>query len=122
MKTAKIKGKVKRTADSLQLRGISNQKFRLKTGFPGFLPGKLDGTRGEIYAGNLPASISQGNDVCAGTASDVDGAAGLMILNEVEEFWWADPGVPRRLSEVPVMEKEAAEQVLHVSDKWKTTT
>jgi len=85
----------------------------LHAGFSGFLPGQLDGARGEIHTAYLPACIGQGDNICTSAASEVDGAAGFVVLDEVKEFWWADACIPRRLPEVPVMEKEAAEQILH---------
>src|SRR5918993_1031618 len=86
----------------------------MHTSFAGFLPGKLDRPRRKIHAGYVPARVGKGDDVCAGTTANVDGAAGFVILDKIEEFRWTDACIPRRLTKIPVMEKEAAEQVLHV--------
>jgi hypothetical protein len=61
--------------------------------------------------------MGKGDDVCAGAAADVNRTASFMTMDEVKKFRWTDACIPRRLPKIPVMEKEAAEQVLHVLDK-----
>jgi len=113
MKTAQIEGKLKWSADPLQGGRVPHQKFCLNSGSAGFLRGKLDGARREIDTGHLPTRVAKGDDVCACATANVDGAAGFVVLDKVKEFRWADACIPRRLPKIPVMEKEAAEQVLH---------
>ena len=113
VKTAKIKGEIKRSTDPLQGSCIPDQKFRPDPGSAGFLSSKLDRARSEIHAGHVPACVRKREDVGAGATANVDGAAGFVVLDEVKEFRWADACIPRRLPKIPVMKKEAAKQVLH---------
>lgn len=113
MKTAQIKGKLKWSADPLQGGRVPDQKFCLNSGFAGLLRGELDGARREIDTGHLPTRAGKCDDVCACATAYVDGAAGFVVLDKVKEFRWTDARIPWRLPKIPVMEKEAAEQVLH---------
>ena len=122
MKTAQVKGKVEGTINPLQFRGVFDQKLRLDTCLAGFLPGEFDGARGEVDADHLPARLGEGDDVCARTASNVDCAAGFVLLNEVEQFRRTDACVPGGLPKIPIMEKEATEQGLHFLDRCQATT
>ena len=100
--------------DSPQVCRVSDQKFRFHTSSSGFLSGELDGTWRKIHSGYLPARVGKRDDICTGAAPNVDCASGFMILDEVEKFRWANTGIPGWLPEIPVVEKEAAEQGLHV--------
>jgi hypothetical protein len=113
VKTAKIKGEIKRSTDPLQGSCIPDQKFCRDPGSAGFLSGELDRARSEIHASHVPTRVGKREDVGAGAAANVDGAAGFVVLDEVKEFRWADACIPGRLPKIPVMKKEAAKQVLH---------
>ncbi len=113
VKTAKIKGEIKWSANPLQGGCIPDQKFCLDPGSAGFLSGKLDRARGKIHAGHVPARVGKSEDVGAGATANVDGTPGFVVLDEVKEFWWTDACIPWRLTKIPVMKKEAAKQVLH---------
>ena len=115
VKTAKVKGEIKRSTDPLQGSCIPDQKFRPDPGSAGFLSSKLDRARSEIHAGHVPACVGKREDVGAGATANVDGTAGFVVLDEVKEFRWADACIPRRLPKIPVMKKQAAKQVLHFS-------
>lgn len=82
MKTTEVEGKIKGTVDPLQRRRIPDKQLRPKARLPDFLPGKLDGTRSEVHAGNPPACAGQGDHVRTGAASDVDGATVWVVLDE----------------------------------------
>ena len=113
VKTAKIQGEIKRSTDPLQGGCIPDQKFCLDPGFAGFLSSKLARARSEIHAGHIPACAGKSEDVGAGATANVNGTAGFVVLDEVKEFGWTDACIPRRLTKIPVMKKEAAKQVLH---------
>jgi len=113
VKTAKIKGEIKRSTNPLQGGCVPDQKFCLDPGSAGFLSGQLDRARSEIHAGHVPARVGKSDDVGAGATANVDGMSGFVVLDEVKEFRWADACIPRRLPKIPVMKKEAAKQVLH---------
>ena len=114
MKTAQIKGEVKWSVNSPKVRCISNQKIRLNAGIRDLLPGKFDGTRGEIHADHFPTCVGESDDVSPGAAADVDGTTGFVVFDEIEEFRGTDTCIPGRLPEIQVLEKKAAEQGLHV--------
>ena len=113
VKTAKIKGEIKRSTYPLQGSCVPDQKFCLDPGSAGFLSSKLDRARSEIHAGHIPACAGKSEDVGAGATANVNGTAGFVVLDEVKEFGWTDACIPRRLTKIPVMKKEAAKQVLH---------
>ena len=114
MKTTKIKSKIKWPGDPLQYGRVPDQKFCLYPGPASFLPGELDRPRSEVHTRHFPPRLGKRDDVGACATSNVYGATRCMVLEEVNEFWWADACIPRRLPKIPVMKKKAAQQVLHV--------
>ena len=117
MKTAKIKREVEGAIDPLQPGRVPDKQLYLNARLTSLLPCELDGARGEIHPRHLPVGIRQSDDVRTGATADIDGAARFMILDEVEELGWTDSCIPWRLPKIPVLEKEAADQVLHVGDR-----
>ena len=114
MKTTQVERQVEWTRDPAQLSRIVDGKFCLNAVLRDFLSGQLDGARGEIHAGDLPAGFGEGNDVRTRAATEINGAAGRMGLDEFEEFGGTDTCIPGRLAVIPVMKGQAAEQVLHL--------
>ncbi len=71
----------------------------------------LDGADCKIHTRNLPARFGKGNDVCACAATEVNGAARGMGLDEVEKFGRGDAAIPGGFAEIGEVEFEAAEHV-----------
>lgn len=113
MKTAEIECQVEGTRDAAQVGRVVDGEFCVNTVCLKFLPGEFDGARGKIHAGYLPACLGEGDEVCARATAEVNGAGGWMIFDEFEQFGGADSGIPRRLAKVPVLKRQAAEQILH---------
>ena len=82
MKTAKVKGEVERTIDSLEPCRVFGQKLHLHASFAGFLPRKFDRAWSEIHAGYFPACIGKGDGICARAAANVYGAARFVSLDK----------------------------------------
>jgi hypothetical protein len=63
----------------------------------------------------LPTGFCERDHICACAAANINGATGLVLCDEFDQFWWADACIPWRLAEIPILKKQAAEQVLHLN-------
>ena len=71
----------------------------------------LDGAGGKIYTCDLPASFGKRDDIRARAAAEINGAACGMGLDEFKKFGRGDAAIPGRLSEIPKVKSEAAQEI-----------
>ena len=108
METSQVESQVEGAVYAREGGGIADLDLRPDASLLKLSPGKGNGARGEVHAGDLPPGPGQGDHIRAGAASDVNGAAGFMTFDEFKQFGGTRTRIPGGLTEIPVMEEQAA--------------
>ena len=86
VKASQIERKIKRTGDVFELRDIANLEICVNASVLDFFLRHADGGRREVHTRDLPARPRQCNDICACAATEVNGIAHRISLNEFKKF------------------------------------
>ena len=94
MKAADVQYEIECPFDVIHFCCIVCKDFGLNACFADFFLCDVDGENCEIKTNDLPACFCDGDDVGAGSAANIQCAAGWMVFEEGIKFGWGDAGIP----------------------------